>query len=99
MVNLEVYALVLALCGLGVQAAAASEEGHENQEVSILDLVRDGTITKSGTVNVTYTHSLPEPNRNDSFEVDGVTFYRFPEGIHVDPGFWEERNISFHAVK
>lgn len=99
MVNLEVSTLILALCGLGIQAAAASQEGPENQEVSILDLVHNGTITKSGTVNVIYTHSLPEPNWSDSFEVDGVTFYRFPDGTHVDPGFWEERNISFHAIK
>ncbi|CAI7665566.1 unnamed protein product [Penicillium glandicola] len=98
MVNLKVSTLILALCGLGVRAAAAAQEGPENQELSILDLARDGTVTKSGTFNVTYKHSLPEPNRSDSFEVDGVTFYRFPEDAYVDPGYWEERNISVPAV-
>jgi hypothetical protein len=44
---------------------------------------------------VTYKHELPEPNRDDTFEVDGITFHSFPGGADVHPEFWEERNISF----
>ena len=98
MVSLQSLGLILALYGLGIQAAASHEAPSvEHYEVSILDLVRNGTVTDSGTVNATYKYSLPEPNRNDLFEVDGITFYKFPEGgVSVHPGFWEERNISFH---
>jgi hypothetical protein len=97
MVSLRSLALILALYGLGTQAAPAQEEQaveHHYEKVSILDLARNGKVTDSGTVNVTYKHELPEPNRDDTFEVDGITFYRFPGGVDVHPEFWEERNIS-----
>ncbi|KAF4169670.1 hypothetical protein CNMCM6936_006829 [Aspergillus lentulus] len=98
MVSLRSLALILALYGLGTQAAPAQEEQaveHHDGKVSILDLARNGKVTDSGTVNVTYKHELPEPNRYDTFEVDGITFYSFPGGADVHPEFWEERNISF----
>ncbi|GIK04403.1 hypothetical protein Aspvir_008486 [Aspergillus viridinutans] len=98
MVSLQSLGLILALYGLGIQAAQSQEApGVEHHEVSILDLVRNGTITDSGTVSAAYKYSLPEPNREDRFEVDGITFYKFPEGgVHVPSGFWDERDISFH---
>ena len=87
--------LVLAVCTLGIQAVPFEEApSAEYQKVSILDLVRNGTVKESGSTNVTYKYSLPEPCRDDSFEVDGVTFYKYPAGgVDVDPGFWEERGI------
>lgn len=98
MVSLRSLGLILALYGLGIQAAPSQDTPSvEHQDVSILDLVRNGTVTDSGTVNATYKYSLPEPNRDDHFEVDGVTFYKFPEGgVAVPSGFWEERDIAFH---
>jgi hypothetical protein len=98
MVSLRSLALVLALYGLGTQAAPAQEEQaveHHHEKVSILDLAHNGKVTDSGTVNVTYKHELPEPNRDDTFEVDGITFHSFPGGADVHPEFWEERNISY----
>lgn len=95
MVYLPVSGLILALCALGIQAVPFQKAPSvEHYKVSILDLVRNGTVKESGTANVTYKYSLPEPNRDDSFEVDGVTFYQYTGGIDVDPGFWEERGIT-----
>jgi hypothetical protein len=90
MVHLRASGLILALYALGIQAAPTGE----HYEVSILDLVRNGTIKESGTA--TYQHSLPEPNKDDSYGVDGITFYRYPGGIDVHPDYWEERGITFH---
>ncbi|OOQ86168.1 hypothetical protein PEBR_22639 [Penicillium brasilianum] len=98
MVSLQSLCVILALYGLGIQAAPSQEApAVEHHEVYILDLVRNGTVTDSGTVNATYKHSLPQPNRDDHFEVDGITFYKFPEGgVAVPSGFWDERDISIH---
>lgn len=98
MVSLQSLCVILALYGLGIQAAPSQEApAVEHHEVCILDLVRNGTVTDSGTVNATYKHSLPQPNRDDHFEVDGITFYKFPEGgVAVPSGFWDERDISIN---
>ncbi|KAJ5166216.1 uncharacterized protein N7482_004997 [Penicillium canariense] len=98
MVSLQSLGLILALYGLGIQAAPSQQApAVEHHEVSILDLVRNGTVTDSGTVDEAYKHSLPEPNLDDHFEVDGITFYNFPEGgVAVPSDFWDERDISFH---
>ncbi|KAF7173444.1 hypothetical protein CNMCM5623_005652 [Aspergillus felis] len=98
MVSLQSLGLILALYGLGIQAAPSQEvPAVKDHEVSILDLVRNGTVTDSGAGSATYKYSLPEPNRDDHFEVDGITFYKFPEGgVAVPPGFWDERDIAFH---
>lgn len=95
MVSLLALGLALTAHVLGMQAAPSQEAPSiEHYGVSILDLVRNGTVTESGTANVTYKHSLPEPNKEDSYEVNGVPFSRYPTGgIEVDPGFWEERGI------
>jgi hypothetical protein len=95
MISLQSLTLILALYGLGTQAVPT--QAAKTVEVSILDLVRNGEVKESGSVNVTYKHSLPEPNRDDQYEVDGITFYRLPEGgVDVHPDFWEERSISLH---
>lgn len=98
MVSLRSLGFILALYGLGIQGALSQNTpAVEHEDISILDLVRSGTVTDSGTVNATYKYSLPEPNRDDYFEVDGVKFYKFPEGgVEVPSGFWEERDIAFH---
>jgi hypothetical protein len=93
MIFLTVLSLVIAFCVFEIQAALSAE----HHEISILDLIgKNPKILKSGIVNTTYKYLLPEPNRNDSFKVGNNTFYKYPAGgIKVDPGFWEERNITF----
>ncbi|OKO92320.1 hypothetical protein PENSUB_12882 [Penicillium subrubescens] len=89
--GLRALGLILAAYALGIQAAPTGE--HE--KVSILDLVRNGTVVEeSGTV--TYQNSLPEPNKDDPYEVDGIKLYRHPGGIDVHPVYGEKRNITFH---
>ena len=79
-----------------MQAAPSAE----HYKVSISDLVgKNPKILKSGIVNTTYKHLLPEPNWDDSFKLGNITFYKYPVGgIKVDPGFWEERNITFENI-
>lgn len=82
----------LALCALGAQAAPAPAPAPDAK--SILDAVGNNPkVLASGEVITTYT--LPEPNKDDSYDLDGITFYRYPEGTDVDPAFWEEHSVSF----
>src|SRR4051794_16646114 len=96
MVHIPASGFILALYALKIQAIPFKKVlSTEYQEVSILDLARNGTVKESGNVNVTYEYSLPAPDRKDSFENNGITFYKYPAGgVNVNPGFWEERGIS-----
>jgi hypothetical protein len=94
MIFLPALGLILALYVLEMQAAPSAKQ----HGVSTSDLARNSPEIqgRSGTVNITYKYFLPEPNRDDFFEVDGVAFYKYSAGgIKVDPGFWEERDITF----
>lgn len=93
MIFLPVLSLILALCVFEIQAALSTE----HHDISILDPIgKNPKILKSGIINTAYKYFLPELNRNNSFKVGNVTSYKYPAGgIKVDPGIWEERNISF----
>ena len=88
MIFFPVLCLIIALYVLEMQAALSTPSA-EHHKVSILDLIgKNPKILKSGSIKTTYKYSLPEPNRNDSFKLGNITFYKYPAGgIKVDPGF------------
>ncbi|KAJ5981560.1 hypothetical protein N7522_013544 [Penicillium canescens] len=90
----HVLGFIFALCALGAQAVPPPlPKGLPNRVFSILDLVgQDPDIIEFG--NITYQHSLPEPDKLSFYIEDGVKFYNYSEGIKPPSGFWEERGAA-----